>query len=162
MNRLAAMFFFLFLQLMRHRKTYFLCTAQRNFHSAGQGHFHDVVTFGKCTNLHRFRWSEFRAHNTKDDFTKWVVTECSLMKSDTICKSLEAGSCAEFVMSALSKELSHFVRQQLAKAHLAGGDMKARHLTRYNVWKRVESVAQGNKRVTFFFELHLVLLVQCL
>jgi len=40
-----------------------------------QGHFHDVVTFGKCTNLHWFRWSEFRAHNTKDDFTKWVVTE---------------------------------------------------------------------------------------
>jgi len=49
------------------------------------------------------------------------------MKSDTICKSLEAGSC-EFVMSALSKELSHFVRQQLAKAHLAGGDVKARNL----------------------------------
>jgi len=49
------------------------------------------------------------------------------MKSDTICKSLEAGSC-ELVMSALSKELSHFVRQQLAKAHLAGGDVKARNL----------------------------------
>jgi len=52
------------LQLVGHSKKYFLYTVEENFTAPVQGHFHDVVTFGKCTNLQRF-CVHYRTHNTK-------------------------------------------------------------------------------------------------